>query len=532
MSIQNNSFSFMGYFVGDVLEVDQTSRRVAAYLPKLMPGIGGENQLSSSIPTSEGGSVEGLNFSQTVRVRNSMWLKPYDFDEPLPAVGSKVLVFFVDANPKMGYWDKFNPDSDYKVAEGEKYPRLISMSVAKSSFQVNSEDSVIIDFPEDYSSVLTETDKTKRVELFKRENYLISDSRPQEPFPGMIWFNSTDQNIYAYSSNDFRKLITRADIEDLYSEVDRISAFLEETLEFWTSGRLVFVGSYSAIAAEVPNPVKNQIAVVDPTVSGEPFYKYTSLESESPLTEDGFYFLNYANLVVSLEQGVTRQLRAYKYDGSYWEPMDGWFAFHQPSGDLGDFEFDEDLATGESYTWDFRSQLSLPELRLKVKSIKFDGFSIPSDTTVSLSFYSSLSFSGDTTIGSRTISNIPDTSDIIEGDSISGAGIPTGSVVVAVESSNSITINFAATATAAAVSLSWRRGVGAVFSVVNTAGTYSISPSYYTASYVDGSDIFLPDISRFGTVISNLSCDVTSDDSATINFGSSIIVEARSSEEV
>jgi hypothetical protein len=80
--------------------------------------------------------------------------------------------------------------------------------------------------------------------------------------------------------------------------------------------------------------------------------------------------------------------------------------------------------------------------------------------------------------------------------------------------------------------LSWRRSVGAEFTLVNTGGTYSLTPAIYSSIYLDGNDLFVPDISKFGVEASNLKCDAESDASTTLNFGTSIILDARSSEEV
>ena len=534
MALQNNSFSFNGFFVGDVLEIERETRRVAVYMPKLMPGIGGDSQISSSVSTASGTGVTGLNFSETVRVRNSVWVKPYDFDEALPSVGSKVIVFFIDGNPKLGYWDKFNPDADYQVIDEDKYPGLLTLRFAGSSVPVNKDDQLTIDFPSDFSSVFTQEGKSKRVEVFKRENYVISAEQPSEPFNGMLWFNTSDESVYLYARGRFSKLITRDDVSDLYSEVERISSFLESTLEFWTSGRLAFLPSFSAIASTIKSPVENQIVVIDPNSDDEAFYKYTSLESEAPLTEDGYYFLEYANLVIERSLEIERQLRAYKYNGSEWEEMDGWFSFEQPAGSLGDFQIstNQTVNTTDTYEWNFRTSPSNPDLYLKVTSLKFEGISISSNTEVTMQFYSNGTISGNTTNGSFTVSSIASTADLRVGDSVSGSGIPSGATVISIPSSTSITISASATATATGVTVTWRRNMGSEFTLVNTSGTLSIEPAVYNSLYLSGSNLFVPDISRFGVEVSNIKCDAESDVSTTLNFGTAIILEARSSEEV
>ncbi len=534
MPLENNSLNFMGFFIGDVLEVEQPSRRVSVYLPKLMPGIGGDTLVSSEIQTSQTRSVSGLKYSQTIRVRNSMWVYPYDYDEPLPAVGSKVAVFFIDGNPNRGYWDKFNPNNDYTVIDEERYPKLATLRVANTTIDVNKDDNVSIDLPREFYTTLSVSNKDKRISVLKNETYIISPDEPSDPAPGTLWFNTSDEGVYAFSRGKFNRLLTRDDVADVYAEVERISAFLESTLEFWASGRLMFLPSYSSIASTIKTPVQNQIVVIDPQVEDNAFYKYTSLETAASLTEDGFYFLQYANLVIERSLGIESELDAYLYNGTEWEKMDGWFGFEQPSGSLGEFLLStgQTVNTTDTYEWDFRTALSNADLYLKVFSLKFEGITVSNNTSVSFQFYSDESGSGNTTTGSYVITGVPDTSDIRAGDYVSGAGIASGTRVVSVDSSTSLSIDTAMTATASAVSLSFRRNLGAEFTLTNTGGVYSVTPSRYEDVYFDSGDIFVPDISRFGVEVSNIKCDAESSASTTLNFGTSIILDARSSEEV
>jgi hypothetical protein len=533
MSLENNNINFMGYFVGEVLEIEQPTRKLSVYFPKLMPGIGGVEGVSSSVQTTTNPNVGGLSYSETLRVRNSIWVSPYDFSQPLPSIGSKVLVFFVDGNPKQGFWDKFNPNNSYSVIDEERFPNLFTMRVANSDVRVNSEDSVSIVFPEEFSSVYNEDGKSKRVELFRRENYVVSPSRPDNPFPGQIWFNTSEDGLFVFRGASYSRVITSDEISKLYEEVDRITAFLEDTLEFWTTGRLVFLPRFSSISSEIKAPVENQIVAIDPSVTDDTFYKFTKLDSEQEIEANGFYFLAYENRFIRYLDGITSVLKAYKYNGSSWEELDGWFAFVQPSGDLGDFELGQEISvSGESVLeWDFRSQLSQPSLKLKVYSIKFEGISISEDTEVDLQFYSDFSAAGNTEDGSDIISGISSTSDIREGDAISGDGIVEGSSVIAIYSESEIRISSPSTATASAVQLSFRRNVGAAFSLKNESGELSILPSYYGAANLSGNNLFVPDISRFGEEILNLKCGLSSE-GTTLNLGAAILIDARSSEEV
>ena len=63
---------------------------------------------------------------------------------------------------------------------------------------------------------------------------------------------------------------------------------------------------------------------------------------------------------------------------------------------------------------------------------------------------------GNTTAGSAVISNLPDTTKIDAGMHVSGAGIPDGATVVSVDSGTQVTLSVNATASAAAVPLTFQ----------------------------------------------------------------------------
>jgi len=59
----------------------------------------------------------------------------------------------------------------------------------------------------------------------------------------------------------------------------------------------------------------------------------------------------------------------------------------------------------------------------------------------------SLEFTGNTTLGSAIITNIPSTTGMVVGDFVAGTGIPTGSYILTVDSAIQITLDTNATAT-------------------------------------------------------------------------------------
>jgi hypothetical protein len=73
MAIENNIANFNGFFIADVLGIDKAKRRLAVHIPKLMPAIAnGADPRSADISTSLNTIVDGINFSQTIKIRNTI----------------------------------------------------------------------------------------------------------------------------------------------------------------------------------------------------------------------------------------------------------------------------------------------------------------------------------------------------------------------------------------------------------------------------------------------------------------------------
>jgi hypothetical protein len=73
MAIENNIANFNGFFIADVLGIDKAKRRLAVHIPKLMPAIAnGADPKSADISTSLNTIVDGINFSQTIKIRNTI----------------------------------------------------------------------------------------------------------------------------------------------------------------------------------------------------------------------------------------------------------------------------------------------------------------------------------------------------------------------------------------------------------------------------------------------------------------------------
>lgn len=160
--------------IGTVLSADAVSRKVGVYIPRLMLALDGEKAKAYSVATNAGIPVSSFtNFlSSVVTKTNYAYARSWDKDEPMPDVGSKVEVIFLDGDMKQMYWRKFNPNGDYAVIPSEQYPAQCSLSFANSATSASSaiakDDVLRIQLPDSF--VITETDSGKT------HSFVISDS--------------------------------------------------------------------------------------------------------------------------------------------------------------------------------------------------------------------------------------------------------------------------------------------------------------------------------------------------------------------
>jgi len=231
MALENKIERLNDYFIGTVLEININSREVAAFIPRLMPAIAGGKSYSATIVTSTNPKISGLDYTPTLRIRNSIWLQPWDYKEPMPKVGSKIAVYFLDGNPKLGYWILFNPNNNYEVIDEEKYKNIFRLNISGRNISVLEEDTVSINFPESFNLVYNENQKTKTFSLTQKENYVISIDRPINPFQGLIWYNPEINEIRLFTDGEFKKFILEDEYALLQTEAATLRTYLETYIE-------------------------------------------------------------------------------------------------------------------------------------------------------------------------------------------------------------------------------------------------------------------------------------------------------------
>jgi len=226
LMIKNKIDDLANIFIGTVMDINISTRMVAVFVPKLMPGIIGGKSFSSLISTTlNNPKITGLKEVNTsIRLRNSLWVKSSFYKTPMPKIGSKVAIFFIDGNLRLGHWYPFDSNNNYEIIDEEKHPPLFKFSINNKNIIINENDDVKITFPETFSLVYDEkNDKTKTYSLFQKENYIISDTLPINPSPGLLWCNPSSENVEfnVFINDSFKRLF----FEEQF--IDYINSFVE-----------------------------------------------------------------------------------------------------------------------------------------------------------------------------------------------------------------------------------------------------------------------------------------------------------------
>lgn len=158
-------------YIGTVMKVDSDNRKVAVFIPNLMPTMQAQKSTSYSVPTNSGLKLQALSnsVSATVRKTNFVWVRNWYKNDPMPKEGSKVIVYFIDGNVLLGFWKKFDPNGDFEPIDSEKYRRILDLSINGSDSQVYDQDAISLTLPANFKAVLSNSEKTKSISI--QENY-------------------------------------------------------------------------------------------------------------------------------------------------------------------------------------------------------------------------------------------------------------------------------------------------------------------------------------------------------------------------
>ena len=134
-----------GYYIGTVMDTDLETREIQVYIPKLMPIIDSEAAITYKTKSYDFNlSINGTSgVDSNVTMRNSIIARAEDKEETMPTKGSKVIIYFIDNNPNLVFWKKFDVygiDYEKDTSDRLNKEKLFSIDFIKNNGILNSID--------------------------------------------------------------------------------------------------------------------------------------------------------------------------------------------------------------------------------------------------------------------------------------------------------------------------------------------------------------------------------------------------------
>jgi hypothetical protein len=136
----------------------------------------------------------------------------------------------MDGNPRMAFWDKFNPNNNYEVIDEEKYASLFKLRMNLQDIDIFEEDTLVFNLPENSSIAYNAEEKTKTINLKQSENYVVTEITPSAPFEGLLWYHPTSKILRLYKNGSFRKMLTEDEVNSLISDLNDTISSLNSTI--------------------------------------------------------------------------------------------------------------------------------------------------------------------------------------------------------------------------------------------------------------------------------------------------------------
>lgn len=230
MALENNNYDLSFVFIGTVLGYDVKERTLDVYLPKLMPSLPSGKIRNVQFQTSSL-NITGYNeYKPTITARNTIKAYPHSAKSKIPAINSKVVVYFIDANPKRPIWTIFDPFNSLDIIDEEKYSKLFNININGTPIEISEEDS--INFELDDKAVILKNDKDITVKLSNDKNYIQSRIMPKNPNNGLLWFNESNNKLYLYKNDKFHKVLDESDLKGVHEYIKQSTKTINPVTSF------------------------------------------------------------------------------------------------------------------------------------------------------------------------------------------------------------------------------------------------------------------------------------------------------------
>lgn len=260
--------SEFNYCVGTVYGYNKLTREVEVYIPKLMPGIP-EGQPEKEIVTDTSHMDIDINYRTKLKTASTITAKAKNRNDPMPDIGSKVMIFFIDENILYPIWESMNYANEYKVIDEEKYKKLYKLKIGEFETDVYEDDIITINLPDEFEIIKDFNNKNKTFNI----KYADTNSNRIEDIENIIGLRTSFFKGQKISANGIYKDLEALEYklqkveEELYNlkEITGISEYQSIKL-YDENDTYICQGSYKILDTQTDNYFIVKITV-DPTLA-------------------------------------------------------------------------------------------------------------------------------------------------------------------------------------------------------------------------------------------------------------------------
>ena len=152
--IREDAYNLSGLYIGIVKGYDLDTRRVAVYLPKLMPAISEFTEVTKQTTNISNYVIEDIEYQQSIDTTPFIWVSLMNSDDPMPDVDSRVGVYFIDSQITKGVCFKFNKNNYYNVVPQERHKPIFTLNLNGQKHIFYDGDTITINLPPEYKVIV------------------------------------------------------------------------------------------------------------------------------------------------------------------------------------------------------------------------------------------------------------------------------------------------------------------------------------------------------------------------------------------
>lgn len=162
--------SLSGKFIGTVINSYPDTREIDVYIPKLMPAVVPPstklfNLGTQTVITNCTNAKIDFQYNKNIKIGGYIRSRAKNADDKMPKPESKVEIFFLENDPTMCFWRKFNPNNDFEVIDSEKYDYINTVTVDNMKIDLYQSDNLEIELPVGYYATVIKDEENKKIKL-------------------------------------------------------------------------------------------------------------------------------------------------------------------------------------------------------------------------------------------------------------------------------------------------------------------------------------------------------------------------------